>query len=100
MIERLARPAADPRRSPGSALFQDATAQFPGYISVYSYERVAHVRSAFAGSGPGSSPHPGHCRYPDGDESLDWSLLLERRSFAFFFISMWALIFFLLLRIV
>jgi len=37
---------------------------------------------------------------PGWDESLDWSLLLERRSFAFFFISMWALIFFLLLRIV
>jgi hypothetical protein len=38
--------------------------------------------------------------FPGWDESLDWSLLLERRSFAYFFLSVWALIFFLLLRIV
>jgi hypothetical protein len=36
---------------------------------------------------------------PGWDEAVDWSLLLERRSFAFFFLSVWALLFFLLLRI-
>lgn len=37
---------------------------------------------------------------PGWNEAMDWSLLLERRSFAFFFLPVWALIFFLLLRIV
>src|SRR5258707_291813 len=81
-------------------LFQEATARIPGYISLYSYERVAHMR---VGALPVLGPvlrRMLDTALPGWDESLDWSLLLERRSFAFFFISMWALIFFLLLRIV
>jgi len=81
-------------------LFQEATAYIPGYISAYSYERVAHVR---VGALPVLGPFLRHMLdtvLPGWDESLDWSLLLERRSFAYFFLSVWALIFFLLLRIV
>jgi hypothetical protein len=81
-------------------LFQEAAARIPGYVSVYSYERVAHVR---VGALPVLGPFLRHALdtvLPGWDESLDWSLLLERRSFAYFFLSVWALIFFLLLRIV
>ena len=81
-------------------LFQEATAQIPGYVTLYSYERVAHVRvGAFPVLGP-VLRRALDTVLPGWDESLDWSLLLERRSFAFFFLSLWALIFFLLLRIV
>ena len=81
-------------------VFQEATARIPGYVSVYSYERVAHVR---VGALPVLGPFFRRMLdtvLPGWDEFLDWSLLLERRSFAYFFLSMWALIFFLLLRIV
>lgn len=81
-------------------VFQEATAQIPGYITAYSYERVAHVR---VGALPILGPFLRRAldtTLSGWDESLDWSLLLERRSFAFFFLSLWALIFFLLLRIV
>jgi len=81
-------------------VFQEATAQIPGYITAYSYERVAHVR---VGALPILGPFLRRAldtTLSGWDESLDWSLLLERRSFAFFFLALWALIFFLLLRIV
>ena len=83
-----------------SRLFQEAAAQIPGYITAYSYERVAHVR---VGALPVLGPVLRRVLdsvLPGWDEAMDWSLLLERRSFAFFFLSVWALIFFLLLRIV
>jgi hypothetical protein len=81
-------------------LFQEAVAQIPGYVSIYSYERVAHVR---VGALPVLGPFLRRMldvALPRWDESMDWSLLLERRSFAYFFLSVWALLFFLLLRIV
>jgi hypothetical protein len=81
-------------------LFQEAVAQIPGYVSVYSYERVAHVR---VGALPVLGPFLRRvldAALPRWDESMDWSLLLERRSFAYFFLSVWALLFFLLLRVV
>jgi Transglutaminase-like superfamily len=81
-------------------LFQEAVAQIPGYVTVYSYERVAHVR---VGALPVLGPFLRRvldAALPRWDESMDWSLLLERRSFAYFFLSVWALLFFLLLRVV
>jgi hypothetical protein len=81
-------------------LFQEAAARIPGYVSLYSYERVAHVRvDALPVLGP-VLRRALDAVSPDWDESLGWSLLLERRSFAYFFLSVWALIFFLLLRMV
>lgn len=80
-------------------LFQEATAQIPGYVTIYSYERVAHVR---VGALPVLGPFVRRALdtiAPGWDEYVDWSLLLERRSFAFFFLSVWALIFFFLLRV-
>ena len=81
-------------------LFHEATAQIPGYAASYSYERVAHVR---VGALPVLGPFLRRAFdrvAPGWDEYVDWSLLLERRSFAFFFLSVWALLFFLLLRVV
>jgi len=79
-------------------IFQEATSQIPGYIPTYTYEKFAHVRL-------GALPFRGanlrralDAVFPGWDEYLDWSLLLERRSFAFFFVSLIALIFFLSLR--
>jgi Transglutaminase-like superfamily len=80
-------------------LFQEAASRIPGYVPVYSYERVAHVR---LGALPVLGPVLRRVLdvvSPGWDESMDWSLLLERRSFAWFFVSVWALLFFLLLRI-
>ena len=80
-------------------LFQEAVNQIPGYVTVFSYERVAHVR---VGALPVLGPFLRRVLdavMPGWDEALDWSLLLERRSFACFFLSVWALLFFLLLRI-
>jgi hypothetical protein len=80
-------------------IFREATSLIPGYVTAFSYESVAHVRVGalpFLGS---SVRRALDSLYAGWDESLDWSLLLERRSFAFFFLSVWALIFFLLLRI-
>lgn len=80
-------------------IFHEATAQIPGYSTVYSYERVAHVRvSALPVLGP-FLRRALDSTLSGWDEFVDWSLLLERRSFAFFFLSVWALIFFLLLRV-
>jgi hypothetical protein len=61
-------------------VFQEAMRQIPGYIPEYSYERYAE--------------------FPGWEESFDWSILLERRSFAYFFLSVCCMVFLLLLRIV
>lgn len=80
-------------------LFRQATSILPHYPPEYTYERFAHVRLA-------ALPLRGrHLRavldalFPTWDEYLDWGLLLERRSFMYFFLSSSALAFFLLVRL-
>ena len=80
-------------------IFREATGLIPRYIPDYSYESYAHVRLA-------ALPlHGFHIRqvldrvFPTWDEYVDWSLLLERRSFMYLFLSANALIFLLLLRV-
>ncbi len=80
------------------AIFREATSLIPNYNPEYNYESFAHVRLA-------ALPlHGFHIRqqldrfFPGWDEHLDWSLLLERRSFLFFFLSFNALIALLILR--
>lgn len=82
------------------AIFQDAISQIPGYLPVYNYEMYAHVRL-------GALPFHGaklrqfvNSIIPGWDESMDWNLLLERRSFAYFFLSLCTFTFFLLMRFV
>ena len=69
------------------AIFDEATRGIPHYPKEYSYERFAHVRIA-------RLPLDGlHLRkaldwiYPGWDESVDWSLLLERESFFYLVLS-------------
>ena len=75
-------------------IFHEATGALPNYPSVYSYERFAHVRITRMPFQSGAT-----LRWllgsiaPGWDESLNWGLLLERRSFSFFFVSAFALFF-------
>jgi hypothetical protein len=80
--------------------FREATSQIPKYVPEYNYDSYAHVRLSAV------PVHGFHIRetidrfYPGWDEYLDWSLLLERRSFRFFFVSVNALLCLLILRVV
>ena len=80
--------------------FREATGQIPKYVPEYNYDSYAHVRLSAV------PLHGFHIRetidrfFPGWDEYLDWSLLLERRSFLFFFLSVNALLCLLILRVV
>lgn len=81
------------------AIFREATSLIPNYIQAYDYQNFAHVRLS-------ALPFHGfHIRerldryFPTWDEYLDWSLLLERRSFLSFFLSLNALLTLLILRV-
>ena len=80
-------------------IFEEAIAGVPGYPSGYTYERYAHVRLA-------RLPLDGfHLRkllestLPGWDETLDWSLFLERESYFVLVITSAAAFFFLALRL-
>jgi len=80
------------------AIFREAASLIPNYIQDYDYQNFAHIRLA-------ALPFRGfHIRerldryFPTWDEYLDWSLLLERRSLLFFFLSVNALVILLILR--
>jgi Transglutaminase-like superfamily len=82
-----------------SELFKQATSGIPAYTKDYTYENFAHVRVA-------ALPFKGfQIRYlldrifPGWDEYLDWSLLLERRSFFYLFLSVDSLVLLILLRV-
>ena len=81
------------------AVLAEATSMVPNYPKEYSYEEVAHVRLA-------RLPMQGfHLRWildkaaPGWEESVDWTLLLERESFFALCASAFAVVVFLLLRI-
>jgi len=81
------------------AVFSEAAGAIPNYPHEYSYDQFAHVRLA-------RLPLEGlHLRrlldtvYPGWDESVDWSLLLERESFFYLVMSIAATLLFLLLRV-
>lgn len=79
-------------------IFQDAIGQIPGYVPYYNYEMFAHIRTGVLPIHGAKVRHIVDTIVPGWDEYLDWSLLLERRSFAYFFLSMCFLTFLLLLR--
>jgi hypothetical protein len=80
-------------------IFEQATNRIPNYAKEYSYENYAHVRVA-ALPFRGSQIRERLDRYfPGWDEYLDWSLLLERRSFLYLFLSVNALVILMLLRV-
>jgi len=81
-------------------LFREATSVLPGYPPEYTYERFAHVRiSALPFHGTQVRRLLDRA-FPAWDEHLDWSLLLERRSFFYLFVSVNSLIVLLLVRVV
>ena len=80
------------------AIFAQATGGIPNYLKEYSYENVAHVRLA-------RLPMEGfHMRqildrvFPDWEETVDWTLLLERESFFALCVAVTITFFFLLVR--
>lgn len=81
-------------------LFREATSVLPHYPPEYTYDHFAHVRIA-------ALPLQGarvrallDRLFPTWDEYLDWSLLLERRSFMHFVLSLIAFFFFTVVRLV
>ena len=81
------------------ATFAAATSVVPNYPQSYSYESFAHVRLArmpFRGLGLRGVFD---ALYPGWEEAFDWSLLLERESFFFFFFSWIATLFFVFMRL-
>jgi len=81
------------------AVFSEAAGAIPNYPLEYNYDQFAHVRLA-------RLPLEGlHLRrlldsiYPGWDETVDWSLLLERESFFYLVLSAAATLCFLLLRV-
>jgi hypothetical protein len=81
------------------AIFAQATSRIPSYTKEYSYESVAHVRLA-------RLPMEGfHLRqlldrvFPNWEEAVDWTLLLERESFFALCVAAAMTVFFLLVRI-
>jgi len=80
------------------AVFAEAISTVPGYPREYSYELFAHVRLAklpLLGTGLG---HTLDRIYPNWEEAVDWSLLLERESFLALVISGGATLFLMLQR--
>jgi Transglutaminase-like superfamily len=80
------------------AIFAQATGGIPGYLPSYNYEKFAHVRLARLPLDGLGLRYVLRTVYPGWDEDFDWSLLLERESFFFFFVSCLLFIFFLASR--
>src|SRR6266404_1128652 len=81
------------------AVFAEAAVVIPNYPREYNYDQFTHVRLARL---PLAGLHLGRLLdtvYPGWDESVDWSLLLERESFFYLVISIAATLLFLLLRV-
>jgi transglutaminase-like putative cysteine protease len=81
-------------------MFREATSVLANYSPEYTYERFAHVRlTALPFHGMGLRQVLDRL-FPNWEEYLDWTLLLERRSFFAFFISIVALLFLMIVRLV
>jgi len=81
-------------------VFREAASLLPNYPAEYTYERFAHVRIA-------ALPFRGaQVRYvldhvvPGWEEYVDWSLLLERRSFLSLFLSVTSMILLVIARLI
>ena len=81
-----------------SQVFTQATSQVPNYPPTYTYEKIAHVRMA-------RLPLVGYglrrvfdAIYPGWEESLDWNLLLERKSFFILAVSVAGVVCLMILR--
>jgi hypothetical protein len=82
------------------AIFEQAIGAIPHYPREYTYDHFAHVRLT-------RLPYVGvglrrllSAIAPGWEETVDWSLLLERESFLYLVLSVSGILFFLLLRAV
>jgi Transglutaminase-like superfamily len=81
------------------AVLRAATQSIPKYPAIYSYESTAHVRLARI---PWVGKHLSRIFnfvWPSWEESINWTLLVERESFAMLVASMFLLCFALAARI-
>jgi hypothetical protein len=79
-------------------VFAQATSQLPNYPPEYTYERFAHVRLSRLPLIGFGLHRVLDAIYPGWEESLDWNLLLERKSFFILAASAVALVCLLILR--
>lgn len=79
-------------------VFFEATRAIPGYPPEYDYDSVAHVRMARIPWIGTQLRKAFDWVYPGWDEAVDWSLIVERRSFAVLFTSIVATVLLLMLR--
>lgn len=80
-------------------IFAQATGGIPGYLPIYDYKSFAHVRITRLPLDGLGLRYFLRKVYPSWDEDFDWSLLLERESFFFFFVSSVVFIFSFIARL-
>ncbi|HEY8715800.1 MAG TPA: transglutaminase-like domain-containing protein [Candidatus Acidoferrum sp.] len=81
-------------------ILAEATGKIPNYLPIYDYKSFAHVRVARLPMDGLGLRRMLQTVYPGWEEAADWSLLLERESFFYFFISAVLSILFLGARII
>jgi hypothetical protein len=68
-------------------VFRAATQTIPNYPSIYTYERTVHVRLSRIPLAGSFIRQAFDFMWPSWEESINWTLLLERESFAMLTIS-------------
>lgn len=81
-------------------IFEQAASAVPNYPREYNYDHFAHVRLARLSYVGFQLRSLLSTITPGWEESIDWSLLLERESFFYLVLNVAAILFFLLLRVV
>jgi hypothetical protein len=81
-------------------VFRAATLTIPNYPSIYTYEATAHVRLSRIPVAGNFLRRVLHFIWPSWDESIDWTLLLERESFGVLAISIFMLCLALAVRLI
>jgi hypothetical protein len=79
-------------------LLAQATRAIPSYPSEYTYEHVAHVRMARIPIAGRYLRRLFDAIYPNWEEAVDWSLLLERESFFYLVLASTVFLFLLAFR--
>jgi len=81
-------------------VFRAATQTIPNYPSTYTYETTAHVRLARIPVAGAFLRRTLNFIWPSWEESMNWTLLLERESFAVLTISIFMLCLALAVRLI
>ncbi len=80
-------------------VFRAATQAIPNYPSIYTYERTVHIRLARIPLAGGLLRRVLNFVWPSWEEAINWTLLLERESFAVLTMSIFLLCFALVIRL-